>query len=89
MIQRWLGLFLELICMALALVVTGLAVKLRGGVSPGFTGVSLLTIIQFNTILQMIVVWCKHGSLGIRKIGFGLMLRRDPGGNKHWSCFEG
>lgn len=59
MIQQWLALVLNLVGMALALVLTGLAVKLREVVSPGFTGVALVQIIGFNITLQSLVVWCE------------------------------
>lgn len=59
MIQQWLALVLDLVAVALALIVTGLAVKLRDVVSPGFTGVALVQIIGFNQSLQILVVWCK------------------------------
>jgi ATP-binding cassette subfamily C (CFTR/MRP) protein 1 len=59
MIQRWLTLVLDLVSMALALVITGLAVKLRDTVSPGFTGVALVNLIQFNLTLQGLITWCK------------------------------
>ncbi len=59
MIQRWLTLVLDLVAMALALVITGLAVKLRDVVSLGFTGVALLNLIQFNITLQSLITWCK------------------------------
>jgi len=59
MIQRWLTLILDLVCVGLALIVTGLAVKLRDVVSPGFTGVALVNIIDFNLSLQGLVMWCK------------------------------
>ncbi|RDW71555.1 hypothetical protein BP6252_08118 [Coleophoma cylindrospora] len=57
MIQRWLTLVLDLVSMGLALVVTGLAVKLRHVVSPGFTGVALVNIIDFGQTLQSLVLW--------------------------------
>lgn len=41
MIQRRLTLVLNLITMGLAVVVVGIAVGLRGSISPGFTGVAL------------------------------------------------
>jgi ATP-binding cassette subfamily C (CFTR/MRP) protein 1 len=50
---------LDLVPGALALVVTGLAVGLRTNVSPGFTGVALVNIINFNVVLQNLVMWCK------------------------------
>jgi ATP-binding cassette, subfamily C (CFTR/MRP), member 1 len=59
MIQQWLTLVLDLVSMGLALIVTGLAVKLREIVSPGFTGVALVQIIGFNITLQSLVIWCK------------------------------
>jgi ATP-binding cassette subfamily C (CFTR/MRP) protein 1 len=45
--------------MALAMIVTGLAVKLRDVISPGFTGVALVQIIGFNITLQSLVIWCE------------------------------
>ena len=59
MIQQWLKLVLDLVSMCLALVVTGIAVKLRDSVSPGFTGVALLQIIGFNITLQSMLTWCE------------------------------
>jgi hypothetical protein len=59
MIQQWLTLVLDLVAGGLALIVTGLAVKLRDVVSPGFTGVALVQIIGFNITLQSLVMWCK------------------------------
>lgn len=58
MIQQWLTLVLDLVSMGLALIVTGLAVKLRSFVSPGFTGLALVQIIGFNITLQCLVIWC-------------------------------
>ena len=66
MIQQWLTLVLDLVAMGLALIVTGLAFKLRNVVSPGFTGVALVQIIGFNVTLQSLVIWCKfHFPLAI------------------------
>jgi ATP-binding cassette, subfamily C (CFTR/MRP), member 1 len=59
MIQQWLTLVLDLVAGGLALIVTGLAVKLRDVVSPGFTGVALVQIIGFNITLQSLVMWCE------------------------------
>jgi ATP-binding cassette, subfamily C (CFTR/MRP), member 1 len=59
MIQQWLTLVLDLVSMGLALIVTGLAVKLRDVVSPGFTGLALVQIIGFNIMLQSLVIWCE------------------------------
>lgn len=57
MIQQWLSFVLDVVAMGLALVITGLAVQLREVVSPGFTGVALVTVIQFNITLQSLVTW--------------------------------
>jgi ATP-binding cassette subfamily C (CFTR/MRP) protein 1 len=59
MIQQWLTLVLDLVAGGLALIVTGLAVKLRDVVSPGFAGVALVQIIGFNITLQSLVMWCE------------------------------
>ncbi|KAL3422989.1 hypothetical protein PVAG01_04736 [Phlyctema vagabunda] len=57
MIQRWLTLVLSLITMVLALVVTGVAVKLRHSVSPGFTGVALMNVVVFGSNLESLVLY--------------------------------
>jgi ATP-binding cassette, subfamily C (CFTR/MRP), member 1 len=49
MIQTWLTLVLDLITAALAVIVVGVAVRMREEVSVGFTGVSLTQIISFTT----------------------------------------
>lgn len=62
MVQRWLTLVLDLIVAALALLVVGLAVRLRdggggGGVSAGLTGVSLVQLITFAETVRMLIMW--------------------------------
>jgi ATP-binding cassette, subfamily C (CFTR/MRP), member 1 len=58
MIQKWLILVLDLIMIALAVLVVGIAVALRNTISPGFTGVSLTQIISFTIYLKMkILSW--------------------------------
>jgi hypothetical protein len=37
----------------------GPGVGLRTNVSPGFTGVALVNIINFNVVSQNLVMWCK------------------------------
>lgn len=44
-IQRWLNLVLDLIVAAMAILVVGLAIKLRGSISPGLLGISLNNIL--------------------------------------------
>lgn len=56
MVQRWLTLVMDLIGMALAVMVVGLAVAQRGSASPGFAGVSLVNIISFTTSLKYVVL---------------------------------
>lgn len=56
-IQKWLGLILDLAVAGLAIVVVGVAVALRSTVSPGFTGVSLTQIISFTSILKMMILF--------------------------------
>jgi ATP-binding cassette subfamily C (CFTR/MRP) protein 1 len=74
MIQQWLKLVLDLVAMGLALIVTGLAVKLRDVVSPGFTGVALVQIIGFNITLQSLVMWCESKFQKI--VGVGTLANR-------------
>ncbi|KAK9776692.1 putative P-loop containing nucleoside triphosphate hydrolase protein [Seiridium cardinale] len=57
MIQRWLTLVLDLIVAALALLVVGLAVRLRESVSVGLTGVSLVQLITFAETVRMLILW--------------------------------
>lgn len=33
--------------------------QVKGDVSPGFTGVALLNLIQFNIALQSLITWCE------------------------------
>lgn len=56
-IQKWLGLILDLAVAGLAIVVVGVAVALRSTVSPGFTGVSLTQIISFTSYLKMMILF--------------------------------
>jgi ATP-binding cassette subfamily C (CFTR/MRP) protein 1 len=55
MAQQWLTLVLDLIVAALALFVVGLAVRLRGSVSVGLTGVSLIQLISFSETLKILI----------------------------------
>jgi ATP-binding cassette subfamily C (CFTR/MRP) protein 1 len=55
MVQRWLVLVLDLITTALALLVVGFAVKLRGSVSVGLAGVSLVQLISMSETLNMLI----------------------------------
>ncbi|KAK4168151.1 ABC transporter [Cladorrhinum sp. PSN259] len=57
-IQKWLGLVLDLAIAGLAALVVGLAVgPLRTTISPGFTGVSLTQIVSFTGYLKMLVLF--------------------------------
>lgn len=56
-IQKWLGLVLDLTIAGLAAVVVGVAVALRNTISPGFTGVSLTQIISFTSYLKMMILF--------------------------------
>lgn len=57
-IQKWLGLVLDLAIAGLAALVVGLAVgPLRNTISPGFTGVSLTQIVSFTGYLKMLVLF--------------------------------
>ncbi|OHE95683.1 hypothetical protein CORC01_08967 [Colletotrichum orchidophilum] len=53
--QQWLTLVLDLTTTALALLVVGLAVRLRASVSVGLTGVSLVQLISFTETLKMLI----------------------------------
>lgn len=55
MVQRWLVLVLDLVTTALALIVVGFAVHLRGSVSVGLTGVSLVQLISLSETLNMLI----------------------------------
>jgi ATP-binding cassette subfamily C (CFTR/MRP) protein 1 len=57
MIQRWLTLVLDLITTALAILVVGVAVKLRGDISAGFAGVSLTQLISFAGYMKLTVLF--------------------------------
>ena len=55
MVQRWLVLVLDLTTAALALLVVGFAVYLRGSVSVGLTGVSLVQLISLSETLNLLM----------------------------------
>lgn len=52
MIQRWLTFVLDIITTCIAIIVVSVAVKTKGNVSIGFTGVSLTQLISFTSILK-------------------------------------
>lgn len=54
-IQRWLNVVLDLMVAVLAVILTALAVSLRGSTDPGKLGVSLTAIMAFNQSLQELV----------------------------------
>lgn len=54
-IQRWLGLVLDLITAALAVIVVTMAMTLRETASAGSIGVSLLSILTFNSQLSWLI----------------------------------
>lgn len=55
MVQRWLVLVLDLTTTALALLIVGFSVKLRGSVPVGLTGVSLVQLISLSETLNMLI----------------------------------
>jgi ABC-type multidrug transport system fused ATPase/permease subunit len=55
MVQQWLALVLNLVTAALAILVVGLAVKLRDSVSAGLTGVSLVQLITLAETLKLLI----------------------------------
>lgn len=55
MIQQWLNLVLDIVVMILAAVLTTLAVRLHS--NSGFTGASLVTLMQFGENLSGIVIF--------------------------------
>ncbi|KAF5878883.1 putative abc multidrug protein [Botrytis fragariae] len=54
-IQRWLGLVLDLLVTALAVILMVLIVKLRNDISPGYVGLALLNVMTFNQSLTEII----------------------------------
>ena len=74
--QRWLTLVLDLIAAALAVLVVGLAFKLRGnasasstGVSTGFTGVSLTQLISFTANVKLLIAFWTQLETSIGAVG--------------------
>jgi ABC-type multidrug transport system fused ATPase/permease subunit len=55
MIQQWLNMVLNLVVMVMAAILTTLAVRLHS--SSGFTGASLVTLMNFGESLTGIVMW--------------------------------
>lgn len=61
-IQKWLGVVLDLVIAGLATMVVGLSVGLRdtsakGGSDAGFTGVSLTQIVSFTSYLKLLILF--------------------------------
>ncbi|KAF5540282.1 multidrug resistance-associated 1 [Fusarium mexicanum] len=54
-VQRWLVLVLDLTTAALALLLVGLAVRLRGEADVGLTGVSLVQLISLSETVNMLI----------------------------------
>jgi ATP-binding cassette, subfamily C (CFTR/MRP), member 1 len=54
-IQRWLSLILDLLVTALAVILMVLVVKLRTDISPGYVGLALLNVMNFNELLARII----------------------------------
>ncbi|CAM1511520.1 Fc.00g090330.m01.CDS01 [Cosmosporella sp. VM-42] len=54
-VQRWLVMVLDLTTTALALLIVGFAVHLRGSVSVGLTGVSLVQLISLSETLGLLI----------------------------------
>lgn len=55
MIQQWLTLVLDTVVMALAVIITTLAVRMH--TNSGFTGASLVTLMSFGKILSGVVMF--------------------------------
>ena len=55
MIQKWLGLVLDFIIAALAVLVVGIIVALRSDVSVGFSGVSLTQIMSLTGFIKLLI----------------------------------
>ncbi|KAI1132171.1 multidrug resistance-like protein [Nemania abortiva] len=55
MVQQWLTLVLNLITAALAILIAGLAVKLRDSISASLTGVSLVQLITLAETLKLLI----------------------------------
>ncbi|KAJ3495648.1 hypothetical protein NLG97_g3239 [Lecanicillium saksenae] len=58
-IQRWLTLVLNLVVAAVAVLLVGLATKIRSG-HTGFLGVALFNIVSFSQTLQLVVTEWTH-----------------------------
>jgi ABC-type multidrug transport system fused ATPase/permease subunit len=54
-IQQWLGLVLKLIVAALAVILVGAAVALRGRVSPGLLGIALVLMMELGDVLSFLI----------------------------------
>lgn len=57
-VQRWLGLVLDLLVSAIAVILAAIAVKTRGQIDAGVMGLALLNVVGFSTTLkQLITNW--------------------------------
>lgn len=88
MVQQWLTLVLNLVTAALAVLIVGLAVRLRGSVSVGLTAVSLVQLITLAENLKILIqFWTSlETSIGavarIKNFGEETPDERQPGENQ-------
>lgn len=56
-VQRWLTLVLDLVVAAIAVLLMGLVVALRGTMAAGGVGLALLNVIQFSQTIKLLVTF--------------------------------
>ncbi|OAL69956.1 multidrug resistance protein [Trichophyton violaceum] len=54
-VQRWLNLVLDLVVAAIAVIVVSIAVRTKGKVDAGSTGIALVNIVQFSTTIKSLM----------------------------------
>jgi ABC-type multidrug transport system fused ATPase/permease subunit len=98
-VQRWLNMVLDLIVGALAIMLVTIAIKTKGTVDPGMTGLALTNLVGFSQMLkQLITNWTlletSMGALSrIRSFTSEVESENQPGEDHvapdHWPKFGG
>ncbi|KAM7217288.1 multidrug resistance-associated protein 1-like protein 5, partial [Rhypophila decipiens] len=68
-LQRWLTLVLDLITAGMAVLLMGLAVRLRDSIDPGYLGVALVSVMNFGQVLSTLIMYWTNLETSLQAVG--------------------
>ena len=68
-LQRWLTLVLDLITAGMAVILMGLAVRLRESIDPGYLGVALVSVMNFGQLLSGLIIYWTNLETSLQAVG--------------------